>query len=81
MDGTHTRKKGIPMLIMYDQVLRQTTKALELKFGPKRIWIPISQIGKEDLAWNIMELPDWLVRAKGLSQFEAARKISGMNRR
>lgn len=58
------------MKIMYGEILRQTHKALELKFGPRHVWIPLSQILKEDLAWNIIDIPEWLVEANNLKEWK-----------
>lgn len=57
------------MKVQYDKILRQTQKALELKFGESRVWIPLSQIAKEDLTWQILDLPEWLVKAKELQNY------------
>lgn len=57
------------MKVMYDEILRQTEKAIELRFGKRKTWIPFSQVRKEDLTWQILDLPDWLVKDKGLQEY------------
>lgn len=69
------------MLIMYGEILRQTQKALELKFEDRRVWIPLSQILKEDLPWSIIEIPDWLAKAKGLEKYRVRQTATGIRHR
>lgn len=57
------------MKVFFDAILRQTRKACEFKFGDRRVWIPESQILKEDLGLQWIDLPEWLVRAKELEEF------------
>lgn len=52
--------------LMYDRILKQTRKAIQYQFGDKKVWIPISQLEKEICMDHIIEIPDWLVKAKEL---------------
>lgn len=56
--------------VIFDEIVKQTKKGLRVRFDDNRVWIPLSQIRKEDLSWHILDLPDWLIREKGI---EAAR--------
>jgi len=55
--------------IIYDEILRQTDKAIQYKIGDDKPWIPISQIEHEDLGNHIVALPMWLIEAKGLEGY------------
>lgn len=55
--------------IIYDEIMRQTDKAIQYEINSKKVWIPISQIGHEDLGNHIVELPIWLIEAKGLEAY------------
>jgi len=55
--------------IIYDEILRQTDKAIQYKIGHDKPWIPISQIEHEDLGNHIVKLPMWLIEAKGLEWY------------
>ena len=57
------------MKLVYGEILRQTQKAVEYKFDERRVWIPISQIIKEDLPMGIVEIPDWLAKAKEITEY------------
>ena len=58
------------MKILYDELVRQTEKAIQIRIGKEKYWIPISQIEKEDLVGQTMELPAWLVAAKKLEKYK-----------
>jgi hypothetical protein len=60
---------GVMPKIMYDDILRQTKKAIRYKVGDEKVWIPISQIQHEDLIDQMIELPIWLIHEKGLEDY------------
>ena len=57
------------MKVMFSEILRESKKAVRVRFDDHRVWIPHSQIIKEDLPWQILDIPAWLVRANGLEEW------------
>ena len=55
--------------IIYDEIIRQTDRAIQYKIGDVKIWVPISQIKHEDLGNHIVELPMWLIESDGLEAY------------
>jgi hypothetical protein len=55
--------------IIYDEIMRQTDKAIQYKIDTVKPWIPISQIISEDLGNHVVELPQWLIEADGLEAY------------
>lgn len=58
------------MKIIYDEIKKQTQKAILIQCGDDKFWIPTSQIQSEDLVGQILEIPEWLAIKKGLEQYE-----------
>lgn len=56
-------------VLIYDEILMQTVKAVQYRFDKKKVWIPISQIKGEDLLKQTVELPMWLIHEDGLEGY------------
>lgn len=57
--------------LWYDDILMDGShlKAVRYKFGTKRVWIPKSQIIKEDLIKQTVTVPEWLMRNNHLEMY------------
>lgn len=55
--------------MIYDEIEGQTTKAILYRIDGKKVWIPMSQIQKEDLGNHIVQLPMWLIHEDGLEGY------------
>lgn len=55
--------------LIYDELLRQTDRAVQYRFDKTKVWIPISQIRDEDLVKQTVTLPMWLIEADGLEAY------------
>ena len=58
--------------LMYDEINQAlaTPKALPFVFGRKRVWLPVSQIELDEVYANSVLVEDWLVKAKGLTDYQ-----------
>ena len=50
------------MKIVYDEILRDTGKAIQIAIDGKKIWIPVSQIQREKLYRNEIIVSEWWCR-------------------
>jgi len=55
--------------IAYDDIVRQTKKAVLYQIDDDEYWIPLSQIKEIDLISQWFVLPYWLVEKKGLEKY------------
>jgi len=46
--------------IEYDNVLRETPKAIFFQVGDKQVWIPTSQLEDLDVVEKVFNIPRWL---------------------
>ena len=60
--------RNLPKII-YDEIIRQTDKAIQYNIAGEKPWIPISQIQYEDLGNHILGIPMWLIESKGLESY------------
>lgn len=61
------------MKLRYDSVVRETEKALLLRFGSEEAWLPLSQIKSreenDEGSGGVVDVKQWLVIEKGLEGY------------
>ena len=61
--------------IIYDEIMRQTDRAVQYRFNKTKVWIPVSQIKEEDLVKQTVILPMWLIKNDGLEEGVSTRLL------
>jgi len=56
-------------VIVFDEVVVETDKAVLMKFDKREVWLPKSQISWIDEAGGTAEMSWWLIVNKGLECF------------
>lgn len=57
--------------LIYDDILKDGNhlKAVWYRFGQKKVWIPKSQILREDLVKQTVTVPEWLMKENHLEMY------------
>ena len=57
------------MEVKYDAVVRETAKALLLRFDEDEVWVPKSQVQNHYEDMCVIDLPLWLCEEKGIEDY------------
>ena len=58
------------MILIFDEIIKETKLAKLFRFDNYETWIPSSQIQDLDEDGKTMEIPDWMAVEKGLEDYE-----------
>ena len=52
--------------VTYEEIVRETEKAILFKINDEEVWLPKSQIEVSEEGDNVVEVPEWLAEKNNL---------------